>query len=52
MVLRQQIVAMNIEVEQIVSSDATCQRPEADPGHHPLIATAIVAAVGKRCSLP
>jgi transposase len=32
MVLRQQIVAMNIEVAQIVSSDAACQRLRQIPG--------------------
>jgi transposase len=32
MALEQQIVAMNIEVEQIVSSDAACQRLRQIPG--------------------
>ena len=52
MALEHQIVAMNIEVKQIVPSDAACQRLRQIPVIGPLIATAIVAAVGKRCSLP
>ena len=44
--LEQQIVAMNAEVEQIASSDAACQRLRKIPGIGPLIATAIVAAIG------
>jgi transposase len=44
--LEQQIVAMNAEVEQIASSDPACQRLKEDPGIGPLVATAIVAAIG------
>ena len=44
--LKQQIVEMNMEVEQIASSDAACQRLQRIPGIGPLIATAIVAAIG------
>jgi transposase len=44
--LEQQIVAMNEEVEQIVSSDPACQRLRQIPGIGPLVATAIVAAIG------
>jgi transposase len=44
--LEQQIVAMNEEVEQIASSDSACQRLRQIPGIGPLIATAIVAAIG------
>jgi len=44
--LEQQIVEMNMEVEQIASSDAACQRLQRIPGIGPLIATAIVAAIG------
>ena len=43
--LEQQIAAMNEEVEQIASSDPACQ-PPAIPGIGPLVATAIVAAMG------
>jgi transposase len=32
MALEQQIVAMNIEIEQIVFSDAACQRLRQIPG--------------------
>ena len=35
-----------MEVEQIASSDAACQRLQRIPGIGPLIATAIVAAIG------
>ncbi len=44
--LEQQIVEMNMEVEQIASSDAACQRLQRIPGIGPLIATAIVATIG------
>ena len=44
--LEQQIVEMNIEVEQIASSDVACQRLRQIPGIGPLIATAIVGAIG------
>jgi transposase len=44
--LEQQIVAMNAEVEQIASSDLACQRLRQIPGIGPLVATAIVAAIG------
>jgi Isochorismatase family/Transposase IS116/IS110/IS902 family len=44
--LERQIVEMNMEVEQIASSDAACQRLQRIPGIGPLIATAIVAAIG------
>jgi transposase len=44
--LEQQIVAMNPEVEQIASSDPACQRLRQIPGIGPLVATAIVAAIG------
>jgi len=44
--LDQQIVAMNEEVEQIASSDPACQRLRQIPGIGPLVATAIVAAIG------
>src|ERR1700759_808941 len=44
--LEQQIVAMNEEVEQIASSDPACQRLRQIPGIGPLVATAIVAAIG------
>jgi transposase len=37
---------MNTEVEQIASSDPACQRLRQIPGIGPLIATAIVAAIG------
>ncbi len=37
---------MNEEVEQIASSDPACQRLRQIPGIGPLIATAIVAAIG------
>jgi transposase len=41
-----QIVEMNGEVEQIASSDAACLRLRQIPGIGPLVATAIVAAIG------
>jgi transposase len=44
--LEQQIIAMNAEVEQIASSDPACQRLRQIPGVGPLVATAIVAAIG------
>ncbi len=44
--LEQQIVAMNEEVEQIASADPACQRLRQIPGIGPLVATAIVAAIG------
>ena len=44
--LEQQIAAMNEEVEQIASSDPACQRLRQIPGMGPLVATAIVAAIG------
>ena len=37
---------MNAEVEQIASSDPACQRLRKIPGIGPLVATAIVAAIG------
>ncbi len=37
---------MNAEVEQIASSDPTCQRLRQIPGVGPLVATAIVVAIG------
>ena len=39
--LEQQIVEMNLEVEQIASCDAGCQRLQQIPGIGPLIATAV-----------
>src|SRR3984893_10078167 len=44
--LDQQIVAMNAEIEQIASSDLAYQRLRQIPGIGPLVATAIVAAIG------
>jgi transposase len=44
--LEQQIIAMNAEVEQIACSDPDCQRLRQIPGIGPLVATAIVAAIG------
>src|ERR1700732_824250 len=44
--LEQQIVGMNEEIEQIASSDPACQRLRQIPGIGPLVATAIVAAIG------
>jgi Transposase and inactivated derivatives len=41
-----QIMEMNGEVEQIASSDAACLRLRQIPGIGPLVATAIVAAIG------
>ena len=38
--LEQQIVTMNVEVEQIASSDPACQRLRQIPGIGPLVATA------------
>lgn len=48
--LQQQIVAMNEEVEQIASSDPACQRLRQIPGIGPLVATAIVAAIGNEAA--
>src|SRR6202161_1138108 len=44
--LELQILQMNDEVEQIASSDAACTRLRQIPGIGPLVATAIVAAIG------
>jgi transposase len=44
--LEQQIVAMNAEVEQIAPSDPACQQLSKNPGIDPLVATAIVPAIG------
>src|SRR5450631_4399922 len=44
--LELQIEQMNHEVEQIASSDAACTRLRQIPGIGPLVATAIVAAIG------
>ena len=44
--LELQIVAMNDDVEQIASSDPACTRLRHIPGIGPLVATAIVAAIG------
>lgn len=44
--LEQQVIDLNLEVEQIASSDAACIRLRQIPGIGPLIATAIVAAIG------
>src|ERR1700732_446975 len=44
--LEKQIVDMNYEVEQIASTDAACLRLRQIPGIGPLVATAIVAAIG------
>jgi transposase len=44
--LEQQIVGMNEEIEQIALSDPACQRLRQIPGIGPLVATAIVAAIG------
>ena len=44
--LELQIEAMNDEVERIASSDAACIRLRQIPGIGPLVATAIVAAIG------
>jgi len=38
---------MDQEVERIASSDAACQRLRQIPGIGPLVATAIVASIGK-----
>ena len=50
--LEQQIIAMNAEVEQIASSDQACQRLRQIPGVGPLVATAIVAAIGNGTAFP
>ena len=44
--LDQQIRASDLEVEQIATSDPACHRLRSIPGIGPLIATAIVAAIG------
>ena len=44
--LEQQLHLLNLEVEQIASSDTACRRLRQIPGIGPLIATAIVAAIG------
>jgi len=44
--LEQQLVDLNQEVERIASSDAACTRLRQIPGIGPLVATAIVAAIG------
>ena len=44
--MEQQILEMNDEVERIASSDAACVRLRQIPGIGPLVATAIVAAIG------
>jgi transposase len=44
--LELQIVETNDEVERIASSDAACLRLRQIPGIGPLVATAIVAAIG------
>jgi len=44
--LDQQLEDMNHEVERIASSDPACQRLRQIPGIGPLVATAIVAAIG------
>ena len=44
--LELQIVEMNDEVEQIATSDPACTRLRQIPGIGPLVATAIVAAIG------
>lgn len=49
--LELQIEAMNDEVERIASSDAACMRLRQIPGIGPLVATAIVAAIGNGAAL-
>ena len=44
--LESQLEEMNDEVERIASSDAACMRLRQIPGIGPLVATAIVAAIG------
>jgi transposase len=44
--LEQQLTVLNLEVEQIASSEAACRRLRQIPGIGPLIATAIVATIG------
>ncbi|RZU29687.1 IS110 family transposase [Edaphobacter modestus] len=44
--LEQRVVDLNQEVELIASSDAACTRLRQIPGVGPLVATAIVAAIG------
>ena len=44
--LVQQLDPLNLEAEQIASRDAACRRLRQIPGIGPLIATAIVAAIG------
>jgi transposase len=48
--LKQQILGMNEEIEQIASSDSACRRLRQIPGIGPLVATAIVAAIGNRAA--
>ena len=50
--LEQQIIAMNADVEQMASSDPACQRLRQIPGVGPLVATAIVAAIGNGAAFP
>lgn len=49
--LEQQIVGINAEVEQIACSDPACQRLRQIPGIGPLVATAIVAAIGNGAAI-
>ena len=49
-IFEQQLVGMNQEIEQIASSDPACQRLRQIPGIGPLVATAIVAAIGNRAA--
>jgi transposase len=49
--LEEQIVAVNIEIEQIACTDATCQRLRQIPAKGPLIATAVLAAIGNGAAL-
>jgi transposase len=44
--LEQQLEGLDREVEQIASGDAACQRLRQIPGIGPLIATAMIAAIG------
>lgn len=44
--LDQQLDGLNLEIERISSSDPACQRLRQIPGIGPLVATAIVAAIG------
>jgi transposase len=47
-----QVVAMNLEVEQIASSDPACQRLRQIPCIGPLVATAVVASIGNGAAFP